>query len=274
MTSLGGLTRLVAMTIGIGLAAASILALPLDDARGAAASASASSSSSKSLVADAGGPVTQIAVTPRVQRVLFEVAPGGAVVTHDLLFAKGALTVAGAATSGEASLFVAFTAQARPLAVEAKRYALDDAGKLVESSAAPLPIADVVARPANAALILGGASTAGHVIKLPRGDAPFLLRVRSAIPLELSAGAKDVDLMARLGVRQGASLPLDRIEVVGTLGVTIRGALARLCGPNADPTPLVVEFPGYPPTPTDAGAAPVSSIPRAADDDLCVRVLF
>lgn len=220
---------------------------------------------------DAAGPSTQLKSAPRLTRVRFEVAPSAAVIVHELVFPKGALSVAGPASAGDASIFVAFTAQARPMAIEATKHALDDTGKLLEAGSA-LPIADVFVRPANAAIVLGSSKFAGHVVKIPRGDAPFGLRIRSAIATDVLPTATEVSLMARLGVRDGAPIAIDRIEVVGVMGTVIRGARAALCGPSADPSPLLVEFPGYPPSPLDAGAMPLASAKRKPDDDLCVLV--
>jgi hypothetical protein len=112
------------------------------------------------------------------------------------------------------------------------------------------------------------------VVKVPRTDAPFALRVRSAIATTAGASPDAVSLMARLGVRDGAAIDLDRIEVVGTNGLVVAGARATLCGPGADPTPLMVEFPGFPPSPTNAGAVPAASVTRKPTDDLCVDVVL
>lgn len=222
---------------------------------------------------DANGPTTFLKAVPRLARVRFEVAKGGAIVLHDLVFPKGSLAVAGPKTAGDGSLFLAFTAQARPMAVEAIVLAVDDTGKIIEASSAPkLPIVDVFVKPPNAVLVLGPAKGAGHVIKVPRNDGAFALRVRTAIALDGDGTAKDVTLMARLGVRDLAAIPLDRIEVTGTLGLSVRGARATLCGPSSDPAPLLVEFPGFPASPQDAGAIPPSTAKRSPTDDLCIDI--
>jgi len=217
---------------------------------------------------DAAGPPTQLKSTPTLKRIRFEVSPGGAAVTHDLAFAKGALAVGGA---GDPTVFVAFTAQARPLAIEATRHTLDDAGRLVDAGATSVVIIDLSVRPATAALVLGPANGAGHVIRLPKGDAPFGLRIRSAIPT--TTGAKEISLLARLGVRDGVAIPLERIEIAALLGSGLRGARAVLCGPSADTRPLTVVFPAYPST-QDAGTTAPTAIKRHPDDDLCVEVLI
>ena len=228
----------------------------------------------KNVVPDAAGPATQLKATPKIARVRFEIAPGAAVVTHDLVFPKGALSVAGPASAGPASLFFAFTAQARPMAVEATKHALDASGAMVETGGTALEVLDVYVKPQSAAVVLGPPKGAGHVIKVPRSDAPFALRVRSAIATTAGASPKALTLMARLGVRDGTPIELGRIEVAGTSGLVVAGARATLCGPGADPTPLMVEFPGFPPSPADAGALPAASVARKPTDDLCVDVVL
>jgi hypothetical protein len=258
--------RIAAIVAGGAMACAALLAL--GEASGAGGKKPAAPAGP-----DANGPTTFLKAAPRLVRVRFEVAKGGAIVLHDLVFPKGAMAVAGPTSSGDGSIFLAFTAQARPMAIEAIALAVDDTGKIVEAtSAAKLPIVDVFVKPANAVLVLGPPKGAGHVVKVPRTDGAFALRVRTAIALEGDGTAKDVTLMARLGVRELAPIALDRIEVVGTLGLAVRGARATLCGPSSDPTPLLVEFPGFPASPQDAGAIPPASAKRSSTDDLCVDV--
>lgn len=224
---------------------------------------------------DAAGPPTTLGATARVARVRVEVSPGGAAVTHDLVFPKGALAVQG---SGEPTVFVAFTAQARPLAIEATRHALDDAGHLAAASG-KVEIVDVFTRPKTAAIVLGPPSQAGHVLRVPRDDAPFGLRVRSAIPTHaLAAPTPTVSILARLGVRGLGPAPVDAIEVGAILGGSLRGARATFCGDGADPRPLTLTFLGFPTGDAGAGDAGVTIAPsaaaRTANDDLCIDVLI
>ena len=260
-------SRAAAIVAGGAIACAATLSL--GEARGAGAKKPAAPAGP-----DANGPATFLKATPRLSRVRFEVAKGAAIVLHEFVFPKGSLAVAGPKTAGDASLFLAFTAQARPMAIEAIVLAVDDTGKIVEPPSPPtkLPIVDVFVKPPNAVLVLGPAKGAGHVIKVPRNEGTFALRVRTAIALEGDGTAKDVSLMARLGIRELAPIALDRIEVAGTLGVSVRGARATLCGPSSDGTPLLVEFPGFPASPQDAGAIPPSTAKRSATDDLCVDI--
>lgn len=221
---------------------------------------------------DAAGPPTTLASVGRVARVRVDVSPGGAAVQHDVVFPKDALTVA---SNGQPTLFVAFTAQLRPLAIEATRHALDAKGALVESDGTKLEVIDVFARPKTAAQLLGPTTHAGHVVRLPRDGAPFGLRLRSAIATtELATPTRSINVMARLGVRGAAPLQLDAIEVAAILGATLRGARATFCGPSADPRPLTLSFPDYPSSPADAGTISPSSAKRSHDDDLCLEILL
>lgn len=215
----------------------------------------------------------------RIHRVRFDLTPGGAAITHEIVFPKGTLTSllpAGAPGSTEGTLFVAFTAQARPLAFEATRIPLDADGRPIDAAALPLKVDHVVVRPATAPALLGNPHAAGHVLHLSREADAFVLRLRSAIAVE--PGHKTVSLLARLGMRDAGYIPLGRVEIAATLGTRLRGARATLCGPAADPTPISLRFPDYPaPAGADAGAdanAAVrepSLIPRHLDDDLCVE---
>lgn len=218
---------------------------------------------------DAAGPPTSIKSGPRIVRVRIEVTPGGASITHDLVFAKDALAVGAA---GDPTLFVAFTAQSRPLAIEATKHALDAKGDLVVDASTKLEVIDVAVKPKSAALLLGPAVQAGHVVRLPRDGAPFGLRVRSAIPTQQIG--KSISLMARLGIRDEKPIPVESIEVGASLGATIRGARATFCGKGSDPRPLTLSFVGYPSPPGDAGTIVPTSAFRTAEDDLCVDVLL
>lgn len=220
---------------------------------------------------DAAGPPTTLLAGARIARVRVDVSPGGAAITHDLVFPKGALTVTG---NGDPTLFFAFTAQLRPLAVEVERHAVDANGNLVEAGGAKVEIIDVFVKPKSAALLLGPPAQAGHVVRLPKDAAPFALRVRSAIPThEVDAPTKTISILARLGVRGLGAMPVDAIEIGTMLGGTLRGARATFCGEGADPRPLTVSFVGYP-SPADAGTILPSTAQRTPNDDLCLDLLI
>jgi hypothetical protein len=257
------------LTVSGGAAAALLLVLALAHGWGAGpASAAPAKPPSPPQGPDAAGPPTTLKAVPALKRVRIEVSPGGAAVTHDLVFAKNAVLVSG---PGEPTLFFAFTAQARPLAVEATRHALDDQGR-PEGAGTPMTIIDAAVRPPSAALVIGPGNGAGHVVRLPKGDAAFGLRFRSAIPT--AAGLKELPVLARLGVRDGQPLPLERVEVSALLGLTLRGARAVLCGPSADGRPMTLVFPAYPASSSDAGTIAPSALKRAPSDDLCVDILI
>lgn len=215
---------------------------------------------------DAAGPPTTLAAAPSIGRVRVEISPGGAAVLHELTFPENALTTSGA---GDPTLFVAFTAQLRPLAVEATKHALT--GEQPVEPGTKLEVIDVPLRPKTAALLLGPAQQSGHVIRLPKDSQRHVVRVRSAVAL--APDQRSVSLLLRLGVRDGAALPLGRIEIVGILGTKIRGARATFCGPGSDERPLYIQFPGYPPSP-DAGTVEPAAATRGKSDDLCLDVLI
>ncbi len=221
---------------------------------------------------DAAGPQTTLQAVARIARVRVDVSPNGAAVLHELVFAKDALKVAAA---GDPTIYVAFTAQQRPLAIEATRHALDSTGAVVEAGAAKVEVIDVFVRPKSAALVLGPAAQAGHVLRLPRDGAPFGLRLRSAIEIQpMEQPTRSISLLARLGVRGMGAMPLDAIEVATILGGTLRGARATFCGAGADPRPLTVSFPGYPSSPADSGTISPTAALRTPDDDLCLDILL
>lgn len=220
---------------------------------------------------DAGGPPTSLKSVARIARVRVDVSPNGASVQHDLVFEKDAFAVIG---NGQPTLYVAFTAQQRPLAIEAARHALDASGAIVDGGS-KLEVIDVFTKPKTAALLIGAALQAGHVVRLPRDGAPFGLRIRSAIETpSIEAPTKMIKVMARLGVRTMQPMPVDAIEIGTILGGTLRGARATFCGNGADPRPLTVTFVGYPSSPGDAGTIAPSSAARTNDDDLCLDILI
>ncbi len=215
---------------------------------------------------DAAGPPTTLAHAPSITRVRVEVSPGGAAVLHELSFPAGALATTGA---GEPTLFVAFSAQLRPLAVEATKHALE--GEVPSEVGTKLEVIDVPSRPKTAALLLGPPVQSGHVLRLPKDSGPFVVRLRSAIAV--APDQRTISILARLGVRDGPPLPLAKVEVTAILGAKVRGARATFCGAGADDRPLFVTFPGYPPSP-DAGTIEPAAANRSKNDDLCLDVLI
>lgn len=219
--------------------------------------------------ADAAPPPPATPLAIHVRRVRFELTPGGAAVTHEIVFPKRTLSGLVPSGAGDALVFVAFTAQARPLAFEAVRAPLGADGRPIDAAALPLKVDHAVVRPASAPALLGNARGAGHVIHLPRGDEPFALRLRSAISVE--PGHKTVHLLARLGRREAGYLPLDRVEVGAALGTKLRGGRATLCGVGSATTPVLIHFVGYPDPVADAGVIDPSALTRHLDDDLCLE---
>ncbi|MBL8720174.1 MAG: hypothetical protein JNL79_29585 [Myxococcales bacterium] len=215
---------------------------------------------------DAAGPPTTLAHAPTITRVRVEVSPGGAAVLHEISFPAGALTTTGA---GEPTLFVAFSAQLRPLAVEATKHALE--GEVPSEVGTKLELIDVPNRPKTAALLLGPPVQSGHVLRLPKDSQRFVVRLRSAIAT--APDQRSISILARLGVRDGAPLAVGKVEIAAILGAKVRGARATFCGVGADDRPLFVTFPGYPPSP-DAGTIEPGAANRSKNDDLCLDILI
>lgn len=249
-----------ALSIAVGLASATAWSAPKAKSKATPKPPSTS------------GPPTTLKAPGRLSRVRVDVSPGGAAVLHEIVFPKDAVVAAG---PGQPTVYVAFPAQVRPLAIEVTRHAVDAAGASLDAGATKLETIDAYQQPKTAALLLGPASQAGHVVRLPRESEPFALRIRTAIattPVE--SPSKSVSFLVRLGVRDRAAMPLERVEIGALPGASIRGARAILCGEGADPRPLTVTFPGYPSPSAATGTISPLGATRTVEDDLCVDVLI
>jgi hypothetical protein len=208
---------------------------------------------------------TTLAATPTIERVAIDVVPGAVSVLHEIRFPAGALSVKGS----EATLFYAFPAQERPLAIEVTTRAAAGATAPKVLSQNEFPN-----RPPEAAMLIGPEVQAGFLLHLAATQSPFLLAISHAImtpstPLRMS----EVDVMIRLGSRVSGAMPLENIEVTASHGFVLRGALAYFCGQDdAHRTPLRVQFPGYPAPSSSAVIDPLTA-PRTPTDDLCLKVL-
>jgi hypothetical protein len=248
--------RLSAIVLGVGLASVAPRAFGWFDA-----------AELTGVEAPAAPPAQPLSI--HLRRVRFDLTPGGASITHELVFPKKGLASLVPGGTGDALVFVAFTAQARPLAFEAVRLPLGADGRPIDAAAQPLKVDHVVVRPSGAPALLGNARAAGHVLHLQRGDDGFVLRLRAAVAVE--PGHKTVNLLARLGARERGYLPLDRVEVSASLGTKLRGGRATLCGAGSSPTPILLHFIGYPDPVADAAVIDPSFLSRHADDDLCLE---
>jgi hypothetical protein len=98
---------------------------------------------------------TTLAAAPTIERVAVDVVPGAVSVLHEIRFPAGALSVKGP----EATLFYAFPAQQRPLAIEVTTRAAGSvsAPKVLSQSESPN-------RPPEAAMLLGPPEQAGFLL--------------------------------------------------------------------------------------------------------------
>lgn len=159
----------------------------------------------------------------------------------------------------------AFDAHLVPVADGALEPNDDDAGEALAFERAPR-------RPPTAHALLGKDVMAGVVLHVkkeslakaftPGAMAALRLRTVLEMPEDDPSGGKSV--LVRLGASRGTPLALGRIAVTSTAR-----AEARLCGPDADPTPLAI-VPRPQTTPSTPRIAPILAV-RHATDDLCVR---
>jgi len=205
---------------------------------------------------------------PSVARVRIDVTKTAVVVVEEVLVPKGEW-------KGDAlDFYVAFGGPGVPRAFDAHLVPVadgalepndDDAGDVLASDRAPR-------RPPTAYPLLGKDVMAGVVLHVkkeslakaftPGAMAALRLRTVLEMPEDDPSGGKSV--LVRLGASRGTPLALGRIAVTSTAR-----AEARLCGPDADPTPLAI-VPRPKDAPTTPRIAPILAV-RHATDDLCVR---
>jgi len=214
---------------------------------------------------------------PTLPHVRLEVARDHVLVVEDLNLLRGDWQ------GGDVELFVAFGAPGAPKAIDAHLYAAGEGGK-DPAPDAPFETAALERAPRrspSAYMLLGPPRMAGVSVRLReasfrRAVAPFgvaRLRMRSLYDLPTEDAQTGREVVVRLGVRDGPPLTLGRIEVVSVeTDAWLRGAVAHLCGPEADPYPLAVSVLPRASRPIEypAPAAPSLSV-RHASDDLCIR---
>ncbi len=230
----------------------------------------------------AAPPPPPLSMLPSIARVRLEVSPQAVVVMEEVNLPRGEW-------KGEAlDFYVAFGAPGAPRAIDAHILAVED-GALEAADAdvgEALAVSRAPRRPTSAHALLGRETMAGVVVHVPadsmrraltRGNMAAL-RFRSVLdPPEADAtGARGV--LVRLGASRGVPLTLGRVSVLGRPGASASArAEARLCGPEADPSPLAVSLLPKP-SPTllresstlTRPVAPVLAV-RHATDDLCIR---
>jgi len=218
-------------------------------------------------------PLAPLPMLPSIPRVKVEVLKTQLVVVEEVNLPRGEWK------TEALDFYVAFGAPGAPRAIDARLLAVADGALEPEEEAGePLVVDRAPHRPASAHALIGRDSMAGVVVHLKRESlirafAPgnmAALRIRTVLdhPEEDSLGARGV--VVRLGASRGTPLTLGRLSLTSKPGVTTPSRVeARLCGPDADPTPLAIS-----PRPTTPPAtppiAPVLAV-RHASDDLCIR---
>ena len=205
---------------------------------------------------------------PSVARVRVDVTKTAVVVVEEVLLPKGEWK------SDALDFYVAFGGPGVPRAFDGHLVPVadgalepndDDVGEALAFDRAPR-------RPPTAHPLLGKDVMAGvvlHVKKesLAKAFAPgamAALRLRTVLEMPENDPSRGKSVLVRLGVAGGTPIALGRVAVTSTAR-----AEARLCGPDADPTPLaIVPRPKEPPS--TPRIAPILAV-RHATDDLCVR---
>jgi len=226
-------------------------------------------------------PPPPLAMLPSIARVRLELLKGQLIVVEEVNLPRGDW-------KGESlDFYVAFGAPGAPRAIDAHLVPVGDGALEPEDDEAGevLVVDRAARRPVSAHALIGKDTMAGVVVHLKREALAkaltpgnmAALRLRTVLDLsdEDSLGARGV--VVRLGVSRGTPLTLGRVSVLARQGVSAPSrAEARLCGAEADATPLAVALVPKPPSPaaTSDGAlaaiAPVLAV-RHATDDLCVR---
>lgn len=229
---------------------------------------------------------------PSIARVKIEVLKSQLVVIEEVNLPRGEW-------KGESlDFYVAFGAPGAPRAVDAHLVAVGD-GALEPEDDDPgeaLVVDRAPRRPVSAHALLGKDTMAGVVVHVkrealakalaPGNMAALRLRTALDLPEEDNLGARGV--VVRLGASRGTPLTLGRLSLIARAGAGAPArAEARLCGSQAEPTPLAIALSPKPPAPPaaaagpaapagPAAAAPIAPIApvlavRHASDDLCVR---
>ena len=225
--------------------------------------------------------VGPLPMLPSIPRVRVEVLEKKVVVVEEINLPRGEW-------KAEAlDFYVAFGAPGPPRAIDAQLVQVGD-GSLEPEDADPgeaLTLDRAPRRPPNAHPLLGRETMAGVVVHVKRETLEraltagnmAALRIRTALDLpdEDAAGGRGV--VIRLGASGGAPLTLGRVSLLAKPGAASpTRAEARLCGPEADTSPLAIALVPKLALPNIPGAAPAPPIApvravRHPSDDLCIR---
>jgi len=223
-------------------------------------------------------PAAPLPMLPSIGRVQVEPARDVVVVVEEVNLPRGEWK------SGGFDLYVAFGAPGAPLAIDAHLVSAPP-GALetrLEDVGASLAIEPATHQTASSQLLLGRPQMAGVVVhiretELMRAFAASdlaALRLRSLLMLPAADAQGKREIVVRLGIVGGLPLTVGRVQVLSRQ-VPAKRAEANLCGPEADPWPLVVAL-----APQATSLAPGPLVPpaiapatavRHASDDLCVR---
>ncbi len=221
-------------------------------------------------------PLAPLAMLPSIPRVRVEVLEKKIVVVQEVNLPRGEWS------AQSLDFYVAFGAPGAPRAIDAQLLAVGDGALEPDDADAgeALVVDRAPRRPPSAYPLLGRESMAGVVVHV-KADAfgralepgnMAALRIRTALdlPEEDPEGARGV--VVRLGSSRGTPLTLGRLVLVGKSGgPPPTRAEARLCGAEADTTPLAIALvPKSTAMPLSPPIAPVLAV-RHATDDLCVR---
>ena len=225
-------------------------------------------------------PVGPLPMLPSIPRVRVELLEKKLVVVEEINLPRGEWT------TESLDFYVAFGAPGAPRAIDAQLVAVSDGALEPDDADAgeALTLDRAPRRPPSAHPLLGRETMAGVVVHVKRESFAraliagnmAALRIRTALdlPEEDAAGARGV--VVRLGASRGTPLTLGRLTVLAKAGAaSLTRAEARLCGAEADPTPLSIALLPKPPAlpadqPPSPLIAPVLAV-RHASDDLCIR---
>ncbi len=221
-------------------------------------------------------PLAPLPMLPSIPRVRVEVLEKKIVVVEEVNLPRGEWA------AQSLDFYVAFGAPGAPRAIDAQLVAVGDGALEADDADAgeALTVDRAPRRPSGAYPLLGRETMAGVVIKvksesLGRALKPghmAAMRIRTALDLpdEDPEGGRGV--VVRLGSSRGTPLTLGRLTLLARSGGPApTRAEARLCGPEADPTPLAIALiPRSSAVPSTPPIAPVLAV-RHATDDLCIR---
>jgi hypothetical protein len=214
-----------------------------------------------------------------IAMVRLDAARDHVVVTEDLVLGRRD------SEAVELPLFVAFGAPGMPRAFDAHIAIADAEGDRYPGTAiVPLGVERAFRAPAGASVLLGPRAMAGAVVRIPASTFAWAtgtsglawLRLRTLLDLPPRDASGGHEVVIRLGDVGAEPHALGAIEVASEgQSAWVTRALAHLCGPDADPSPLAVDLSPRADSPLARAPSPAALAPllstRHASDDLCLR---